>query len=71
MSGILSKVLKTFVGSKTERDYKELSPIIDEVATPFNTFSSLSNDDLRAKTQELKDKISAKTQAKENEVAKL
>jgi preprotein translocase subunit SecA len=70
-SGILSKVLKTFVGSKTERDIKELSPIIDEVAAPFNTYSSLSNDDLRAKTLGLKAKIADKTQAKEDEVSKL
>ena len=70
-SGILSKVLKTFVGSKTDRDYKELSPIIDEVAIPFNSYSSLSNDELRAKTIELKSKISSKTQAKEDEISKL
>jgi preprotein translocase subunit SecA len=70
-SGILSKVLKTFVGSKTDRDIKELSPIIDEVAAPFNTYSSLSNDDLRAKTLGLKAKIADKTQAKEDEVSKL
>ena len=70
-SGILSKVLKTFVGSKTERDYKELSPIIDEVAAPFNSYSSLSNDDLRAKTIELKSKIAEKTKEKEDEVSKL
>ena len=70
-SGILSKVLKTFVGSKSERDFKELSPIIDEVATPYNTFSSLSNDDLRAKTTVLKGKITEKTKANEDEVTKL
>ena len=27
VEGILGKVLKTFLGSKTDRDYKELSPI--------------------------------------------
>ena len=70
-SGILSKVLKTFVGSKSDRDFKELSPITDEVATPFNTFSSLSNDELRAKTVELKNKISDKTKILEDEIIAL
>ena len=71
MSGILSKVLKTFVGSKSDRDFKELSPIIEEVAAPFNSFSSLSNDELRAKTIYLKAKIADKTKAKEDEITKL
>ncbi len=70
-SGILSKVLKTFVGSKSDRDFKELSPIIDEVTTSFNTLSSLSNDELRAKTTKLKAKISEKTKINEDEIADL
>ena len=70
-SGILSKVLKTFVGSKSDRDFKELSPIIDEVSTHHNAISSLSNDELRAKTTELKAKITAKTKAKEDEIVAL
>ena len=70
-SGFLGKVLKAFVGSKTDRDFKELSPIVDEVAVAFNTYSSLSNDELRAKTSELKGKISAKTKAKDDEIIAL
>ncbi len=70
-SGFLGKVLKTFVGSKTDRDYKELSPIVDEVATAFNAYASLSNNELRAKTTELKGKIAAKTKAKDEEVIAL
>jgi preprotein translocase subunit SecA len=70
-SGILSKVLKTFVGSKTDRDFKELSPIIDEVALHYDAISSLSNDELRAKTTELKGRIATKTKAKDDEVVAL
>lgn len=67
-SGFLGKVLKTFVGSKTDRDYKELAPIIEEVSTVFNTLSTLSNDELRAKTITLKAKVAEKTKAKEDEI---
>lgn len=70
-SGLLSKVLKTFVGSKTDRDYKELSPIIDEVATHYNAFATISNDELRGKTTALKAKIAAGTKAKDDEVIAL
>jgi len=70
-SGFLGKVLKTFVGSKTDRDYTELSPIIDEVAIPYNTLSSLSNDELRAKTITLKAKVAEKTEVSENEILEL
>ena len=70
-SGFLRKILKTFVGSKTDRDFKELSPIIDEVAIHFDVLSSLSNDELRAKTAELKGRISDKTKEKETEIKKL
>jgi preprotein translocase subunit SecA len=70
-SDILSKVLKTFVGSKTDRDYKELSPIVDEVTTSYNSFSSLTDDELRGKTLELKSRISDKTKANEAQITSL
>ena len=41
----------------SDRDFKELSPIIEEVSTHYNSFTSISNDELRAKTAELKGKI--------------
>ncbi|MCB0401393.1 MAG: preprotein translocase subunit SecA [Flavobacteriales bacterium] len=71
MSGLLSKVLKTFVGSKSDRDYKELSPIIDEVAQAFKAYQSLSNDELRNKTLELKARIKDKIRPSEDEIASL
>jgi preprotein translocase subunit SecA len=70
-SDILSKVLKTFVGSKTDRDYKELSPIVDEVAISYKAFSSLTDDELRGKTLELKSKITEKTKANEDKINSL
>ena len=70
-SGLLSKVLKTFVGSKTDRDYKELSPIIDDVATIFSTLSSLTNDELRARTTALKTRIKDKTKENDEKIIAL
>ena len=60
-AGLLSKVLKAFLGSKTDRDLKELSPIIGKTTEVYQTLQTLSGDELRAKTIEFKDKIAAKT----------
>ena len=70
-SEVLSRILKTFVGSKTDRDYKELSPIIDEVGLAFNSYSSISDDELRGKTSVLKLKIAEKIKANEDEIISL
>jgi preprotein translocase subunit SecA len=69
--GLLGKVLKTFLGSKKDRDIKELSPIIDKVAAVYPQLSSLSNDELRAKTTYFKEKIKEKTSALENQIEEL
>ena len=66
--GLLGRVLKTFLGSKKDRDFKDLSPIIDKVATVFPQLSSLSNDELRAKTAYFKDKIKEKTQVLDDKI---
>ena len=56
---ILNSVLKVFVGDKNKKDLKILLPIVDKVATFYNSYASLSNDELRAKTLELKNRIKA------------
>ncbi|MCO6500370.1 MAG: preprotein translocase subunit SecA [Vicingus serpentipes] len=71
VEGLLGKVLKTFLGNKTDRDYKELSPIIDNVAEVYTTLSALSNDELRAKTNEFKKQIADKTKTNNDEVIAL
>lgn len=69
--GILGKVLKTFVGNKTDRDLKELSPVVGKVAVYFQKVSTLTNDQLRAKTPEFKAKIAEYTQESEDQVKEL
>ena len=69
--GLLGKVLKTFLGSKKDRDIKELSPIIEKVAAVYPQLSSLSNDELRAKTTYFKEKIKEKTSTLENQIEEL
>ncbi len=60
MLGIISKI---FGGSKSEKDVKQLAPIVTKTNEFFSQFQSLSNDELRNKTVEFKDRI--KTHLKE------
>ena len=54
MLGIISKI---FGGSKSEKDVKKISPIIQQVNGFYQQYTSLSNDELRYKTQEFKRRI--------------
>lgn len=54
MFGFVSKI---FGGSKSDKDVKKIQPIIQKVNTYFNQYQSLNNDELRAKTNEFKQRI--------------
>ncbi len=66
--GFLSKM---FGGSKSEKDIKEIVPIVTEINTHFSSFESLSNDQLRNKTQEFKQRIKDHLSAIDNEIASI
>ncbi|GAK97443.1 protein export cytoplasm protein SecA ATPase RNA helicase [Nonlabens tegetincola] len=57
--GLLDSVLKIFVGDKAKKDIKDLQPYVNQILSFEKELSSLSIDELRAKTQEFKDKIQA------------
>ena len=50
--------LKNIFGGKSERDIREIMPIVNKIHAAYEIIKSLSNDDLRAKTTEFKEKIS-------------
>jgi preprotein translocase subunit SecA len=54
MAGLLSKL---FGGNKSEKDVKKISPLVGEINKFFNQYQSLTNDELRNKTQEFKARI--------------
>ena len=51
---IITNVLTKFFGNKYERDLKELSPYVEAINNEYKDLQSLSNDELRSKTKELK-----------------
>ena len=53
----ITSILKAFVGDKSQKDVKSIQPLVAKVKTFENQLISLSNDGLRAKTAEFKEKI--------------
>ena len=54
MLGFISKI---FGGSKSEKDVKKIEPYVGKVNHFFTSYQSLSNDQLRNKTQEFRQRI--------------
>ena len=55
----LGKILKLFVGDKSKKDLKEISPIIDEINSFEDEVKALNNDELRTQTLDFKKKINS------------
>lgn len=53
----INSILKRFFGNKSQRDIKALLPLLSEIHEEYDKIVSLDNDQLRAKTLELKEYI--------------
>jgi preprotein translocase subunit SecA len=54
MFGFISKI---FGGSKSEKDVKKIEPYVGHINKHFDSYRSISNDELRNKTQEFRQRI--------------
>ncbi len=63
--------LKKLFGSKYDRDVKTYSPFVQEINEYFNSYASLSNDQLRNKTLEFREKIAAHLKGIDDDIAAL
>jgi preprotein translocase subunit SecA len=54
MINYLTKAVTKFFGTKSERDIKELMPIVENVKVEFAKLSNLTDNQLRQKTVDLK-----------------
>ena len=53
----IATILKKVFGSKADRDLKQIKPILNKVLEAYGPIDKLSNDELRAKTEELKARL--------------
>ena len=59
---------KLFGGSKSEKDVKKIQPLVSDVNKHFVSFQSLTNDQLRNKTQEFRQRIKDHLTGIDNEI---
>ena len=65
------KIIKKLFGDKHEKDLKVILPIVDEINGYYETIKNLTNDELKSKTTEFKEKIKAHTEETHNLIAEL
>jgi preprotein translocase subunit SecA len=68
MLGFISKM---FGGSKSEKDIKNIEPVVGEINRHYAGYQDLSNDQLRAKTVEFKERIKSHLKEIDDEIASL
>ncbi len=67
----INKVLGKILGNKSERDIKEIAPVIDLIKEEYNRITQLSNDGLREESDRIKKIIDDRIKPEEDEIAKL
>jgi len=68
---LLKTALKALLGSQHKREAKRLQPVVDEINEIYEGLSALSDDQLRAKTDEFKGRIEAATADLKGQIAAL
>lgn len=68
---MLENVLKKVFGDKHENLLKELQPVVDQINEEYEKLQDLSDDELRAKTDEFKQRISDATAELRNNISEI
>ncbi|HCY46137.1 MAG TPA: preprotein translocase subunit SecA [Flavobacteriales bacterium] len=71
MIGSINKLIKRFVGDKAEKDIKLMNPLVDKTNEFFATYATLTNDELRGKAEELKQRIADYIAEEEDEIKEI
>jgi len=71
MLGFINKGVAKIFGTKAEKDIKEVLPYVDKINAEFNQLSTISDDQLRGKTTELKGRIAEHLKAIDDEIKAL
>jgi len=64
-------LLKKFFGTKSDKDIKIIFPVVEQVRLVYDTLQSLSHDQLREKTNALKEKIQNYYKHEEQQITEL
>ena len=67
----MANILKKLFGSKADRDVKAINPTLKLVLAAYDRLDKMSDDELRAESAALRDKVRAYTAAEEEKVAQI
>ncbi len=71
MINAIEKLFTGIFGKKSDRDIKEIMPLVEKTKVEYAKLASLSNDQLRAKTAEFKKRIAEQLKEEEEAIAKV
>jgi preprotein translocase subunit SecA len=68
---LFKTAIKAFIGSRHKREAKKLQPLVDEINSAYEGLSALSDDELRAKTDEFRAYVEERTAELKAEIERL
>jgi len=69
MLDFIAKGLTKVFGTKSDRDIKEVLPVVEQINQEFEKLSAISNDELRGKTNEIIERINAYLKDVDDQIA--
>ena len=66
-----NEFISKLFGNKASRDMREIQPWVEKVKAAYPAISAMSNDELRAATKDLKEKIQSTVTAERAKIAEL
>jgi preprotein translocase subunit SecA len=68
---LITSILSSFFGTKSEKDIKEIQPLVDNILVEYDKLKNLSNDELRKLSSELKTKVRSSILGESGEIEDL
>ena len=68
---IVASIIKLFFGSKADKDRKAIEPYVEKIKAVYPSIEALTNDELRARSAALKQRIADHIAADEARIAEL
>jgi preprotein translocase subunit SecA len=68
---MIGSIIKKVFGDKTSRDLKEMQPLVEQIKAEYPKLAELSNDELRAKSDDFRQRIAAKIADEQGRVDQL
>ncbi|MDD4756257.1 MAG: preprotein translocase subunit SecA, partial [Prolixibacteraceae bacterium] len=68
---LVTRILSKILGNKSERDIKEITPLLEKVKVEHNRLKNVSNDELRDKTDKLREIVKNYIKQEEDQIEEL